>query len=112
MPRDYKVYLEDVLEAIAKILGYTAGLSLKTFSADARTLDAVVRNLEVIGEAIKYVPEEVRSKHPDVDWKKVTGLRDVLIHQYFGVDVEIIWDIVQNKVPVLEKQVRRILTES
>lgn len=110
MSRDYKVYLEDVLEAISKIRTYPVGLSLKMLSDDSKTLDAVVRNLEVIGEAIKKVPDEVRSNHPGIDWKRIAGLRDILIHEYFGVDVEIIWDIVQNKLPVLEKHVKQILT--
>lgn len=111
MPRDYRVYLEDTLEAIGKIRMYTEDLSLKTFSADPKTVDAVVRNLEVIGEAIKKVPEDIRSKRPDLEWKKIAGLRDILIHEYFGIDVEIIWDIVQSKLPVLEEHVERILRE-
>lgn len=108
MPRDYRVYLEDILEAIQKIHKYTRGLSLETFSGDSKTQDAVVRNLEVIGEAIKKVPDEVRSGYPHVDWKKIAGLRDILIHEYFGIDVEIVWDIVQNKVPVLGKEIERM----
>jgi len=111
MPRDYKVWLEDILEAIQKIHGYTKGMSSKTFAADAKTLDAVVRNLEVIGEAVKKTPENVRSKHANVDWKKIAGLRDILIHEYFGIDPEIIWDIIQSKLPTLEKRVKRILSE-
>ena len=111
MPRDYKVYLQDVLEAAERVRGYITGLSLKTFSEDVKTVDAVVRNLEVIGEAIKQVPDDVRSKYTQVEWKRISGLRDILIHQYFGVDVEIIWDIVQNKLPVLETQIRQIIEE-
>jgi len=109
MPRDYKVHLEDVLEATAKIGRYTAGLSREAFSGDEKTIDAVIRNLEIIGEAVKKVPDEIRSKHPEVDWKKIAGLRDILIHEYFGIDLEIIWDIVQNKLPVLETQIKQIL---
>jgi len=71
MPRDYRVYLEDILEAIGKIRRYTAGLSLKTFSEDTKTLDAVVRNLEVVGEAIKNVPDNIRLRHQAVDWKRI-----------------------------------------
>jgi len=111
MPRDYKVYLEDIVEAIGKIRSYTASLSLQTFSSDVKTFDAVIRNLEIIGEAIKGVPEDVRSRYTDVEWKKIAGLRDILIHEYFGVDVEIIWDIIQNKLPVLERQIKRMLEE-
>ncbi len=109
MPRDYKVSLEDILDAARKIRAYTEGMSQKTFAADSKTLDAVVRNLEIIDEAIKKIPDDIRSKYPAVDWEKIAGLRDLLIHEYFGIDVEIIWDIVQNKLPVLEKQVQQIL---
>lgn len=109
MPRDYKVYLDDILEASARIRNYTSGLTLEGFKNDTKTLDAVVRNLEVIGEAAKKVPDDVRSRHSDVEWKKIAGLRDILIHEYFGIDVNIIWDILKNKLPSLEEQVRKIL---
>jgi uncharacterized protein with HEPN domain len=111
MPRDYKVYLEDIVESIRKIRSYTVSFSLQTFSSDAKTFDAVIRNLEIIGEAIKGVPEDVRSRYTDVEWKKIAGLRDILIHEYFGVDMEIVWDIIQNKLPVLESQIKRMLEE-
>jgi len=111
MSRDYKVYFEDILEAISKIRLYTEHLLLQTFSDDSKTLDAVVRNLEVIGEAVKKVPEDIRLRYPDVEWKKIASLRDVLIHEYFGVDREMIWDIIQNKLPLLEKQIKQILNE-
>ncbi len=109
MPRDYKLYLEDILEAIAKIQQYTEGLSVEMLSSDSKTLDAVVRNLEVIGEAVKMLPDEIRSRQPDVDWQKIAGLRDILIHRYFGIDPEIIQDIVQNKLPLLQEQLRQLL---
>jgi uncharacterized protein with HEPN domain len=109
MPRDYRISLEDILEAIRKVKAYTEDMSQKTFAADTKTLDAVVRNLEIVGEAMKKVPDEVRSKNPAVDWRKIAGVRDILIHEYFGIDPEIIWDIVQNKLPILEKQVKQIL---
>lgn len=111
MSRDYKVYFEDILEAINKIRLYTENLLLQTFSDDYKTLDAVVRNLEIIGEAVKKVPEDIRLRYPDVEWKKIASLRDVLIHEYFGVDREMIWDIIQNKLPLLEKQIKQILNE-
>ncbi|MGA2984593.1 MAG: DUF86 domain-containing protein [Terriglobia bacterium] len=108
MPRDYKVYLEDILQAITKVREYTSGMSPAAFVGDAKTLDAVIRNLEVIGEASKAVPETVRLSHPEVDWRKIAGLRDILIHQYFGIDAELIWDIIKNKLTALENQIRAI----
>lgn len=111
MSRDFRVYLEDMLEAIRRIRRYTSGLSGEAFSKDEKTLDAVIRNLEVIGEAAKRVPEAVRAGQTNVEWKKIAGLRDVLIHEYFGIDVEIVWDVVQNKLPALEEQVERILAD-
>ena len=111
MPRDYKVQLEDILEAAGKIRRYTLGLSREMFSADEKTLDAVIRNLEIVGEATKGVPDEIRLQHPEIDWTKIAGLRDILIHAYFGIDVEIIWDIIQTKLPVLEEQIKQMLDE-
>jgi uncharacterized protein with HEPN domain len=109
MPRDSRVYLEDILEATRKIDSYTADLSKSEFFEDEKTFDAVVRNLEVIGEAVKKLPEDLRAQHPALEWKKMAGLRDMLIHEYFGVDSEIVWDIVTNKVPTLEQEVRAML---
>jgi uncharacterized protein with HEPN domain len=111
MPRDYKVYLDDILEAIAWIRIYTTGLTYESFQDDRKTVDAVVRNLEIIGEAVKQIPERIRDQHPDIDWKKIAGLRDILIHNYFGIDLELIWDILQNKLDPLEERVNQMLSE-
>jgi len=109
MPRDYEIYLEDIRDAIDKIKRYTDGLSLEAFEQDDKTIDAVVRNLEIAGEAVKLIPDTVRLAHPGIEWKKIAGLRDILAHQYFGIDSEIIWDIIQNKLPALEKEIKEIL---
>lgn len=111
MSRDYKVYLDDILEAIGWIRIYTTGLSYEEFQDDRRTVDAVVRNLEIIGEAVKQIPENIRLQYPDIDWKKIAGLRDILIHNYFGIDLELIWDILENKLAPLEQRVNQMLSE-
>jgi len=104
MPRDFEVYLEDIRQAIAKIQSYTVGLTRDAFDQDDRTIDAVIRNLQIIGEAAKMVPESVRANYPVVAWKKIAGLRDILAHQYFEVDLDIIWDVLKNKLPELERE--------
>lgn len=111
MPRDSKVYLQDILDAIEHIQQYTEGYTLQTLTADRRTLDAVIRNLEIIGEAARKLPERARAGHPEVDWRKIAGLRDVLVHEYFGIDEEIIWDVVQNKLPPLKTTTTGMLRE-
>ena len=111
MPRDYKIYLNDLLEAIGKIEHYTRGLTYGQFIDDPKTIDAVIRNLEIIGEAIKHIPESIRTRRPDVEWKKIAGLRDMLAHAYFGVDLEIVWDVLMNKLPVLRKQIQDMMPE-
>jgi uncharacterized protein with HEPN domain len=110
MPRDYRVYLQDVLEAVANVQEFVGSMSRSEFEGDKKTIHAVVRNLEVVGEAVKGVPAEVRDRHPEVHWQRIAGLRDILIHHYFGIDIDIVWDIVQNKLPGLKEQIQAILT--
>jgi len=94
-------YLEDVLEAAEKIERFTAGMNYDDFEADEKTVDAVLRNFEVIGEAAKNVPEDVRRNHPDVPWTEMAGMRDKLIHGYATIDLEIIWATVETDVQTL-----------
>jgi uncharacterized protein with HEPN domain len=110
MPRDYKVSLDDILEAVERIQTYTVGMDREQFQSDRKTIDAVVRNLEVIGEAAKNVPPDVRAASPGVAWTKMAGMRDFLIHVYFGVDTEIVWDVVQTKLPELKASVEKLLS--
>jgi len=102
MSRDFRLYLDDIWEAIRAIREYTDGLTFESFAADRKTIDAVVRNLEVIGEAAKNLPEEIKASSGDIEWKKITGLRNLLIHEYFGISKPVIWDIVRNKLDLLE----------
>ncbi len=112
MRRNYEVALQDVLDAISNVAEFVGSKTRDEFSNDKKTLHAVLRNLEVIGEAIKSIPAEVRRRHADVPWKRIGGLRDVLIHQYFGIDVDIVWNIVENKLPELRQQVETILSQA
>jgi uncharacterized protein with HEPN domain len=103
MLRDHRLYLDDIREAIQAIREYTEGLTFESFSADRKTIDAVIRNLEIIGEAAKNLPEEFKAMSGDIEWRKIVGLRNLLIHEYFGVSKPVVWDIVQNKLDPLDK---------
>lgn len=111
MSRNPRLYLEDMQQSCAKILRFTAGLSFDQFKQDDRTYDAVLRNLEIIGEAAKNMPEELRQRFPFVEWRKISGFRDIAAHQYFSISDSIIWDIIQNKIPQLSAQITQILSE-
>jgi len=106
--RDYKLYLDDIIEAIERIEKYTKNLTSERFEKDNLIIDGVIRNLEIIGEAVKNIPTSVKDRHADIEWKKIAGLRDILAHEYFGIDLEILWDIVENKLPDLKKEIPRL----
>ncbi len=108
MPRDYRLYLDDILQAVDRIMIYVQGMDLTSFNADTRTVDAVVRNLEIIGEAARNLSAEVRSMAPEIEWPKIISLRNILSHEYFGVNTRIIWDIVQNKLKPLRTAAQNI----
>ena len=108
MRRDALVYVADVLECIGKIEEYTSGTGWDDFSKNTQTQDAVFRRLEVIGEAVKGIGQEIRAKHPDVPWKEIAGMRDVLIHGYFGVKPERIWKVIEEDLPQLKKNMTLI----
>ena len=102
MPKDSRVYLEDILASIGKIEQYTKGLTQTGFEKDQMVVDAVAKNLEIIGEAVKRLPADLKKANPEIEWKKVAGLRDILIHEYACVDLHIVWDVVTNKLPALK----------
>jgi uncharacterized protein with HEPN domain len=112
VPRDERVFLEDIVEACRKIQRFTSGFSFEQFRADEKTIDSVLRNLEVIGEAAKQISAEMRAEITTLDWQRIAGLRDILIHNYFGIDLDIVWDVVQNKVPVVIAAVEGFLRRS
>ena len=101
MSREIALYLQDIAIRAAKVVFYTQGMDFDSFLADERTYDAVLRNLELIGEATKHVPQSFREQHPNIDWRRMAGLRDLLAHAYFGVDDPILWDLIQHKIPAL-----------
>ncbi len=101
--------LEDILEAIGKIRTYTTGMTAEIFSADNKTIDAVIRNLEVIGEAAASVPADFQVEHPEIPWADMRAMRNVLIHEYFGVSVPIVWDTIARDLPVLALDIEKVL---
>ena len=111
MSRDILLYLDDILDAIANVREFTAGMRFDMFRSDLKTQHAGIRNLEAIGEATKNIPETVRASAPEIEWRKIAGLRNVLTHEYFGVDVRFLWDVIDNKLPELEPAVRKLKAE-
>ncbi|MFB3894712.1 MAG: DUF86 domain-containing protein [bacterium] len=109
--RDLLVYIEDIIDCINRIKEYTHALTIEAFLDNQQVQDAVIRRLEIIGEAVKNVPEEVRIKYPDIPWKEISGLRDILIHEYSGVNIERTWKVVQEDIPDLEKKIQQVHNE-
>ena len=102
-------FLSDVQEAIRRITAYTTTMTYESFLADTRTQDAVIRNLEIIGEATKNLSDELRAKHSEIPWKGMAGVRDRLIHHYFGVNLDIVWHIVTAELPEVVLRIEGIL---
>lgn len=109
MKRDVKLFLEDIIEQINLIENSTAGVRKNEFLKNKDLQDATVRRLEVIGEATKNIPESIREKYPEIEWKKIAGIRDIIIHAYFELDLDLIWGVIQNKLSDLKKKIEIIL---
>jgi uncharacterized protein with HEPN domain len=111
MTRSSRLWLEDIVEAAELIGQYIQDLSFDEFEEDIEKQDAVARRLEIIGQAVKGLPEDLREAHPSVEWRAIAGARDIVAHEYFRIDLTLVWGMVKKEVPILLDQVREILAE-
>ncbi len=109
--RDWKLFATEILESIGKIEKYVYALSYEEFVKDTKTRDAVIRNLEIIGEAVNQIPKNIQQKYEEIPWSQIVGLRHRLIHGYFVVDDEIVWHIIIDELPELKKKIEKVLKE-
>ena len=107
--RDDRLYLKDIFAAMVATQEFIEGIDFETFASDDKTASAVLRKLEIIGEATKNVPEEIRREYPQVPWRQMAGMRDRLIHSYFEVDYLLVWETVKNQIPLLQPVIVQIL---
>jgi len=107
--RDYRPYLKDILAAIESIEGFIADIDLDTFQVDDKTNSAVLRKLEIIGEAAKQVPDEIRQEYSHIPWREMAGMRDKLIHFYFGVDYHLVWKTITERLPHVKQDIEKVL---
>ncbi len=104
-------FLSDISEAIRRIGIYTKGIDYENFLEDIKTQDSVIRNLEIIGEAVKNISDDFKDKHPKILWKDWAGVRDKLIHHYFGINLEVVWYIIKEDLPSLKEESQRVLEQ-
>ena len=112
MSRDWTLYLEDIADACRLIEEFTAGMSGESFAGNALAFHATVRNLEIVGEAAKRLPDEAKARMPEVDWVAAARFRDVVAHRYFSLDPAVVWDIVKTKIPELSRAASRVISEA
>jgi uncharacterized protein with HEPN domain len=107
--RDYNLYLEDMLTSMLRIEEYIGDMEFRKFKMNYMVVDAIIRNFEIIGEASKNVPAGIKNKYPEIPWKKMYGLRNLIAHEYFGIDYEMIWEISKNNLPQNSLDLREII---
>lgn len=108
-PRDHKFRLEDIYDALVLISEYIRNVDYDAWTKDRKTVDAVIRNLEIIGEAASHVPESIQKQHDDIPWYQMKAMRNILIHEYFGVDIDVLWQTVQEDLPPLKAYLKKVL---
>ena len=111
MSRTISIYIKDILQNMDDAVEFIQGMSYEQFVADKRTLNAVLRSIEVVGEATKNIPDEVRTRYPQVPWKEMAGMRDKVIHSYFGVDRETVWLVVRDSIPAIKPLMQQVLED-
>lgn len=111
MPRDIVLYIEDIIESTENIFSYVKGLSFTEFERDQKTIDAVIRNFQIIGEAARKLPEELTNNYPDIQWRRIIAMRNLIIHQYFGVEMSVVWATIKDDLPLFQKQIKKLLDE-
>ncbi len=112
MKKDQLVFLEDIKDCIEKIGGYTKNVSWERFEKDVQLQDAVVRRLEIIGEAVKGITPPLRESHPEIPWKRVAGFRDILIHAYSDVNLRMVWNVIETDLPLLKEAISKLIAET
>lgn len=111
MTRDLNVYLNDIFESLELISDYVKGIDEDTFSNNRQLQDAVIRRFEIVGEATKQIPDNFRNKYPHIPWREMAGLRDVLIHHYFGVSIPRVWKMIDNELDEIKQGISEIITQ-
>jgi len=106
--RGVELYINDINDAIRKINKYMRGLSYAEFARNEQLIDAVIRNLSIIGEAVIYIPKEIKSKNPEVSWQEIVSMRNKVSHEYFGVDKSILWETIKKDLPEFKKQIKKM----
>lgn len=109
--REWKTRIKDILDCITKIQSYTAGMTLEEFRNDSLRIDAVIRNLEIIGEAAGHIPLDVQEEYPEIVWFEMRGMRNIMAHEYFGVSIPIIWQTIQNDLVLLSEGMKQIIKD-